>query len=625
MGMLMLFVLCMMLPATIVQAQFLFITNNGTIAITGYIGPGGAVDIPGTINDLPVVSIEDEAFYNCTSITNITFPDSVTSIGNSAFYHCASLTNLIIGRNVTSIGDWAFQYCFKLAVVTISTNVTRIGRFAFSECNVLTNVAIPNKVTSIGDQAFYSCAKLWSVTIGGGVTSFGTGAFSYCPQLSNVSISYGCNSIGLAAFQYCGNLRSIVIPDSVTSIGAYAFYSCTKLFDVTIGNGVTSIGDSVFCYCSKLTNVTIPDSVTSLGPGTFGHCISLTSIVIPRGATILRNGTFSDCISLKGIYYKGNIPSLQVNVFSGDNNATNYFLPEFQLNWVTPFGGLPSVMATWLVVFSENAGAFPPVGLNPYDGIISCSASITNSPIEVGATQFVCKGWVGTGCVPSIGNSTNTGSFDLTNASTIVWLWTTNYWLDTVTNGIGNVDVAPGWQLAQSNLTVTATPDIYWYFSQWAGQTDGCSVVSNKIVVPMNEPRSIMAVFKETVVTNNVPMWWLAQYGLTNYDADAMRDIGGSGMLTWQKWVAGCDPTNPASRFCLTGAYSSDGEGVVIRWPSISNRFYDLLQATNLLAGTNAFTILPGASNMPATPVENSYTDTVQGVGPYFYKVNVHQ
>ena len=32
-------------------------TNNGTITITGYTGPGGAVTIPGTINGLPVTSI----------------------------------------------------------------------------------------------------------------------------------------------------------------------------------------------------------------------------------------------------------------------------------------------------------------------------------------------------------------------------------------------------------------------------------------------------------------------------------------------------------------------------------------------------------------------------------------
>ena len=38
---------------------YTYTTNNGTITITGYTGPGGAVTIPGTINGLPVTSIGD--------------------------------------------------------------------------------------------------------------------------------------------------------------------------------------------------------------------------------------------------------------------------------------------------------------------------------------------------------------------------------------------------------------------------------------------------------------------------------------------------------------------------------------------------------------------------------------
>ena len=66
-------------------------------------------------------------------------------------------------------------------------------------------------------------------------------------------------------------------------------------------------------------------------------------------------------------------------------------------------------------------------------------------------------------------------------------------------------------------------------------------------------------------------------------------------------------------------------QGIVIRWPSISNRFYILRRATNLFAGSNDFIILPGASNLPGTPDENSYTDAVQGVGPYFYRISRHE
>ena len=76
----------LMLP-TFVQAQFIYTTNSdGTLNISGYTGPGGAVTIPNTINGLPVTSIGVDAFYADSSLTSITIPNSVTSIADAAFF-----------------------------------------------------------------------------------------------------------------------------------------------------------------------------------------------------------------------------------------------------------------------------------------------------------------------------------------------------------------------------------------------------------------------------------------------------------------------------------------------------------------------------------------------------------
>ncbi|MCX6921690.1 MAG: leucine-rich repeat domain-containing protein, partial [Verrucomicrobia bacterium] len=56
-----------------------YTTNNGTITITGYCGPGGNVTIPNTINGLPVTSIGSNTFHNCWNLTSVTIPDSVIS------------------------------------------------------------------------------------------------------------------------------------------------------------------------------------------------------------------------------------------------------------------------------------------------------------------------------------------------------------------------------------------------------------------------------------------------------------------------------------------------------------------------------------------------------------------
>jgi hypothetical protein len=47
--------------------DFTYTTNGGTITITGYTGPGGAVTIPNTITALPVTTIADNAFFKVTN------------------------------------------------------------------------------------------------------------------------------------------------------------------------------------------------------------------------------------------------------------------------------------------------------------------------------------------------------------------------------------------------------------------------------------------------------------------------------------------------------------------------------------------------------------------------------
>lgn len=55
---------------------------------------------------------------------------------------------------------------------------------------------------------------------------------------------------------------------------------------------------------------------------------------------------------------------------------------------------------------------------------------------------------------------------------------------------------------------------------------------------------------------------------------------------------------------------------VVLRWSSVTNHQYTIEYSTNLLAG---FSVLQ--SNIAATPVMNTFTDTVQGAAQKFWKI----
>ena len=87
-------------------------------------------------------------------------------------------------------------------------------------------------------------------------------------------------------------------------------------------------------------------------------------------------------------------------------------------------GGVAQVK---LVVASVYGGAVPSVGTNMHPSGSSVTCLVTNSPVLNGATQYVCKGWTGTGSVPSNPNGgTNTGPITLSADSSITWQWVTN-------------------------------------------------------------------------------------------------------------------------------------------------------------------------------------------------------
>ena len=124
----------------------------------------GEVKIPESVtyngNTYSVTSIDDGAFYNCSSLTSVEIGNSVTSIGYAAFEYCSSLTSVEIGNSVTWIGNYAFSNCSSLTSVEIGNSVTSIGGFAFCNCSSLTSVEMGNSVTSIGGMAFWCCKNL---------------------------------------------------------------------------------------------------------------------------------------------------------------------------------------------------------------------------------------------------------------------------------------------------------------------------------------------------------------------------------------------------------------------------------------------------------------------------------
>ena len=212
------------------------------------------------------------AFEDCSGLTSVSIPNSVTEIVESAFLRCSSLTSVTIPNSVTRIGLHAFNGCSGLTSITIPNSVTSIGWNAFENCSSLASITIPNSVIWIGDDAFkgtafYNNPSNWdkgALYLGDCLIRLADG------YVGDYNIKESTRLIACGAFARCSGLTSVTIPNSVTSIGDHAFGMCESLTSVTIPNSVTSIGLYAFFGCSSLTSVTVP-SHTEIGEDAFPY------------------------------------------------------------------------------------------------------------------------------------------------------------------------------------------------------------------------------------------------------------------------------------------------------------------------------------------------------------------
>ena len=231
-----------------------------------------------------------------------------------------------------------------------------------------------------------------------------------------------------------------------------------------------------------------------------------------------------------------------------------------------------------LTVVSVHGVANPPPGV--YTNLLG--TVLTNSilvPEPAGGTQLVCSGWALAGHQPASG-ATTAFEMTVTNNATLVWLWATNFWLETAAGPDGRVDPSNSWQPAGLPAVIIAVPDRYYHFTHWTGSASG---TNNPAGLVMDVPKSVQAFFAENLATNYTPEWWLAKYGWTNdFDPAALRDDEPDGFPTWQEYVADTDPTNFASRLRIVSIAAEDTNFPVVTWPASTGRVYQIHRADDL-------------------------------------------
>ena len=214
-----------------------------------------------------------------------------------------------------------------------------------------------------------------------------------------------------------------------------------------------------------------------------------------------------------------------------------------------------------LEVRSEHGEAFPGLGVSSHSWGETVSAGVVLGENDQSSTvRYECTGWRGTGSVPESGTGDSV-SFELEEASTLEWLWTTNYHVSAKTEGPVIIGRLLWWQDANETVTVPYCPLADNYDLSLEGDCDGIEIdeESRTIQVPGGTPRTFRLVATPSSLASALDArgieWstgpespWIPQIHETSDGTDAAESangvdadsflrgvLEGAGVLSW-KW-----------------------------------------------------------------------------------------
>ena len=337
------------------------IVPEGKILKKGYSYIAGSHEI-----EADTIEIADEAFKDCTGLTEIVIPNPATvKIGNRCFTGCTGLTSVQILGNVPEWGEETFMDCTAITSIVLGsyttdgttityTEIDRIGDRAFKNCTGLTGtstsapVIIRGNIREFGTECFAGCSNWVSIAQTDrsriALEKIDDYAFAGCKKLGSLLNSKftGLTSIGAYAFMDCDSFGSPSIPVNVTSIGEGCFMDCDNVKYVSFYGGIKEYPKNCFKNCPKLLKTggtaaafstlekigeSAYEGCTSLlsagnlnwglekytnlkeiGPNAFKNCARMYYATIPANVTSIGAGAFDGCSSMSVITFNSATP-----------------------------------------------------------------------------------------------------------------------------------------------------------------------------------------------------------------------------------------------------------------------------------------------------------------------------
>ncbi len=279
------------------SGDFEYFENENGVAISGYLGNGGDVVIPESIDGKAVTEIGIRAFAGNETVKSIKFPATLEKIGNRAFMNCEGLEKL-----------------------ELPSTLKEIGSAAFAGCSALTELNIPQGVETIGSDAFAFNDGIVKVVLSEGVKNWGDHIFQNCNSISDVTLPADMKVLPEAMFFANYALTQLTLPAGLTEIGESALRS-TRIESLTLPEGLKIIGDYAFEATGKLKSINIPESLEYIGEEAF-ESTAITELTLPAGFKTFWGWSFNCCYRLEKLTFLGDAP--EVKITSEEDDGYGY-------------------------------------------------------------------------------------------------------------------------------------------------------------------------------------------------------------------------------------------------------------------------------------------------------------
>ncbi len=253
------------------------------------------VEIPETIDGIPVTIIASGAFHDRSSLLKVVLPDTIKMIGDYAFARCTKLQEISLPAAVEHIGENAFLGCAALGTIETGNHIIHVGNSALYGTKWLMEQS--KDFIILGNVLYCYTGQSEEIFVPKDVTSICNHAFANNKKIKSVRILNRNCIIGEGTFYGCTSLNSVSCEGLQTDIRAFAFYDCSSLKNIDFGS-VSSIGDFAFCNCTELETLRVSGCL-NIGNGAFYNCCSFKRFLGDAQIKSIGNGAFYKCRELR--------------------------------------------------------------------------------------------------------------------------------------------------------------------------------------------------------------------------------------------------------------------------------------------------------------------------------------